>query len=182
MDLALISLLKTKPFAYITVSELCKTAGVNRSTFYLHYETVSDLLDEAARYLIGGFFSCFGVDTSDFLLNLSKCELDELNFICDKYLTPYLTYIKEHREVFATALSNGKSLGFEGVYKRMFENIFDPILERYHYPDSDRKYVMMYYLNGITAIITEWLQDNCEKPMSEISKIIQACIFGLNNH
>ena len=46
MDLALISLLKKKPFEYITVSEICETAGVNRSTFYLHYETVSDLLDE----------------------------------------------------------------------------------------------------------------------------------------
>ena len=48
MDLALISLLKKKPFEYITVSEICETAGVNRSTFYLHYETVGDLLDETA--------------------------------------------------------------------------------------------------------------------------------------
>jgi len=181
MDLALISLLKTKPFEYITVSELCETAGVNRSTFYLHYETVGDLLDETAQYLIKDFLSCFGEDTNNFALNLSKYELDELNFICDKYLTPYLTYIKENKEVFSTALSNGKSLGFESVYKRMFESIFDPILERYHYPNGNRKYVMMYYLNGITAIITEWLKDNCEKPMSEISEIIQVCIFGLNN-
>ena len=37
MDLSLISLLKKKPFEYITVSEICKAAGVNRSTFYLHY-------------------------------------------------------------------------------------------------------------------------------------------------
>jgi hypothetical protein len=41
MDLALISLLKKKPFEYITVTEICKAAGVNRSTFYLHYETVA---------------------------------------------------------------------------------------------------------------------------------------------
>ena len=46
MDLALISLLKKKPFDYITVIEICKEAGVNRSTFYLHYETVGDLLQE----------------------------------------------------------------------------------------------------------------------------------------
>ena len=42
MDLALISLLKKKPFEYITVSEICETAGVNRSTFYLHYENIVD--------------------------------------------------------------------------------------------------------------------------------------------
>ena len=44
--------LKKKPFEYITVSEICKTAGVNRSTFYLHYENLGDLLDETTRYLI----------------------------------------------------------------------------------------------------------------------------------
>ena len=61
----------------------------------------------------------------------------------------------------------------------MFENIFDPILSKFNYPCEDRKYVMMYYLNGITAIITEWLKDNCQKTISDISKIIQVCIFGL---
>ena len=42
MDTALMSLLKKKPFEYITVRELCETAGVNRSTFYLHYENMGD--------------------------------------------------------------------------------------------------------------------------------------------
>lgn len=40
MDTALITLLKKKPLEYITVRELCETAGVHRSTFYLHYETM----------------------------------------------------------------------------------------------------------------------------------------------
>jgi len=33
MDLALIALLKKKPFEYLTVSGICETAGDNRSTF-----------------------------------------------------------------------------------------------------------------------------------------------------
>ena len=44
MDEAFLRLLEKKDFAYITVKELCETAGVNRSTFYLHYETIADLL------------------------------------------------------------------------------------------------------------------------------------------
>ena len=36
MDLALISLLKKKPFDYITISEICETAGVDRPPA-LHY-------------------------------------------------------------------------------------------------------------------------------------------------
>ena len=137
MDLALISLLKKKSFDYITVSEICETAGVNRSTFYLHYETVGDLLDETARYLLNDFLSYFSTDTKSIALNLKNCELNDLIFICDKYLTPYFSYIKDNKEVFGTALANNQTLGFEDVYKRMFDNIFNPILDRFHYPQSD---------------------------------------------
>ena len=181
MDLALISLLKKKPFEYITVSEICETAGINRSTFYLHYETIGDLLCETARYLIDDFLSYFSNDVKSISFNLIDCELDELVFIRDKYLTPYLTYIKEHEEVFGTALSHNKTFGFEDVYKRMYDNIFNPILDRFHYPQSDRQYVMMYYLNGINAIILEWLKHGCDKSIKEVSDIISACIFGNEN-
>lgn len=40
MDEALLNLLETKDFEYITVSQLCKKAGVNRTTFYLHYLSI----------------------------------------------------------------------------------------------------------------------------------------------
>ncbi len=179
MDLALISLLKKKPFEYITISEICRAAGVNRSTFYLHYENVGDLLNETARYLLNDFLSYFSTDTQSISLNIMDCKPDELIFICDKYLTPYLTYIKDHREVFDTALSHNKTFGFEDVYKRMFENIFNPILDRFHYPTNDRQYVMMYYLNGINAIVTEWLRKGCDRSIKEISEIVSVCIYGL---
>ena len=104
MDLALISLLKNKTFEYITIRELCETAGVNRSTFYLHYSNIGDLLDETTRYLLDNFLSYFSNETKTIAFNISSCESDELIFVCDKYLAPYLTYIKENREVFSTAL------------------------------------------------------------------------------
>ena len=42
MDEALIAILQKKSLEYITVKEICEKAGVNRSTFYLHYETILD--------------------------------------------------------------------------------------------------------------------------------------------
>ena len=182
MDLALISLLEKKPFEYITVSEICETAGVNRSTFYLHYETIGDLLCETARHLIDEFLSYFSNDVKSISFNIADCELDELNFISDKYLTPYLTYIKDHKKVFGTILLHVHTFRLEDVYKRMFESIFNPILDRFHYPHEDRKYVMMYYLNGINAIVLEWIKDDCAKTIEEMTQIITICIFGLNLH
>ena len=181
MDLALISLLKKKPFDYITVSEICQEAGVNRSTFYLHYETIGDLLAETTRYLLDDFLAYFSTDTKAIALNLMACELSDLIFICDKYLSPYLSYVKDHKEIFGTALLYNQTLGFDDAYQRMFDNIFNPILERFHYPSSNRQYVMMYYLNGINAIILEWLRNGCDKSIQEISEIISICIYGKDN-
>ncbi len=180
MDLALISLLKKKQFEYITISELCNEAGVNRSTFYLHYENIGDLLNESARYLIDDFISYF-TDEKEFSFNFSDCERKQLNFISDKYLIPYLTYIKDNKEVFATLISNVKSLGFDKTYERMFENIFNPILKRFNYPEEDRRYIMMYYLNGITAINNEWLKNKCDRPVEKVANIVKSCILGLDN-
>ena len=181
MDLALVSLLKKKPFDYITVSEICEEAGVNRSTFYLHYETIGDLLAETTRYLLDDFLAYFSTDTKAVALNLMDCELSDLIFICDKYLSPYLSYVKDHKEIFGTALLYNQTLGFEDVYKRMFDNIFNPILERFQYTPSNRQYVMMYYLNGVNAIILEWLRNGCDKSIQEIAEIISICIYGKDN-
>ena len=126
--------------------------------------------------------SYFSNDTQSIALNLKDCELNELVFICDKYLTPYFTYIKDHKEVFKVALAQNKILGFEDVYKRMFENIFNPILDRFHYPLNDRQYVMMYYLNGINAIVSEWLKNGCNKSIKELSEIISICIYGFKDN
>lgn len=55
MGQTLLELLKKKDFAYISVKELCQKAGVNRSTFYLHYESMNDLLDESMEETYSDF-------------------------------------------------------------------------------------------------------------------------------
>ena len=179
MDKALISLLEKKSFEYITVSEICKRAEVNRSTFYLHYENTVDLLNETARFLLDDFAAYFNVDVENITNKFKENSLDELNFISDEYLHPYLSYIKENRIVFSTVLLHSVSFGFNEIFQRLYDNIFNPILERYNYPATDRKYAMMFYLSGITAIVTEWLKEGCEKTIMEVSQIIYGCIFGL---
>ena len=57
MNEALITLLEKKDLEYITVKEICQTAGVNRSTFYLHYESVSDLVNETVETINARFLS-----------------------------------------------------------------------------------------------------------------------------
>lgn len=181
MDKALISLLEEKSFEYITISEICKKANVNRSTFYLHYENMVDLLNETARFLLDGFMAYFDDERKSISKKLMESTLDELNFISEQYLHPYLSYIKENRRVFSTVLLHADSFGFNEIFQRLYENVFNPILERFNYPITDRKYAMMFYLNGITAVVTEWLKDGCKKSIQEVSQIIYGCVFGREN-
>ena len=181
IDKALISLLEQKTFEYITISEICKAAGVNRSTFYLHYENTVDLLNETFRYLLDDFLACFKVDRVSIVNGFKVSPLDELIFVSNDYLYPYLSYIRDNKRVFSTVLHHSDSFGFNDVFQRLFEHVFNPILERYNYPADDRKYVMMFYLNGITAIVDEWLNKNCEKSVEDVARIIHECIFGRQN-
>ena len=180
MSDALLDLLKTKPFEYITISEICKKAGVNRSTFYLHYENTADLLAETWQRLLDDFLSYFMVDTVALTAHFADCEGKELNFITEEYLHPYLSYIRDNRHVFATILKHANSFHFDAVFQRLFQHVFDPILHRFGYPAEERKYVMMFYLSGINALVLEWLKDGCRKSIEEVSHIIRECIFGRN--
>ena len=177
-DKALLSLLEKKPFEYITIRELCEEAGVNRSTFYLHYENTADLLKETTAYMLDNFSSYFPMDAESITAKYASCDLQELNFIHEKYLHPYLLFIKENQQLFSAVLSQPTTFDSNAILQRLFDHIFTPILDRFHYPRNEQNYVMMFYLNGITAIITEWLKDGCQKSIAEISSIIHICIFG----
>ncbi len=67
MNQALIELLNKKDFEFITIKEICEKAGVNRSTFYLHYETIGDLLDECLENTNKKFVAYFNKDYKSFI-------------------------------------------------------------------------------------------------------------------
>ena len=175
---ALLSLLEKKSFEYITISEICDTAEVNRSTFYLHYENINDLLNETTTYVLDNFSSYFSIDAESVVAQFANCELQDLKFINEKYLHPYLSFIKDNQRVFWTILSQPTAFDSKTIFQRLFDNIFKPILDRFHYPRDEQNYVMMFYLNGITAIITEWLKDGCQKSIEDVCSIIHVCIYG----
>lgn len=180
MDKALISLLEKKDFEYITIKEICEAAGVNRSTFYLHYENTADLLKETTKYILDSFLTYFTVDKQSIAIQHQNCELNDLVFITPEYLTPYLTFIKENQFVFKTSIKHLGSMNFDKVYNKMFEFIFNPVLERFSFPEEDREYVLKFYLTGITAIVMEWLKKDCKDSIEDISRIIIQCVIGQN--
>ena len=176
MDEAFLELLEKKDFAYITVKEICEKAGVNRSTFYLHYETVNDLLTESARYIIDKLIANMPQDTADFFEKLQTRPLGELHLITPEYLRPYLNFIKEHRRIFRTAVAHSSVLGMEDAYLALNRHVFKPILDRFYIPPSKQQYIMLFYINGLMGIINEWLKEDCKDSVEHIISVMQICI------
>ena len=178
MDKALLKLLEKKDFEYISIKEICKEAGVNRSTFYLHYENTNDLLKEASDYIIDNFLSYFSANRSKVIIDYQNSKLEDLLFITPEYLNPYLTYVKENQMIFKTCLKHLNSLNFNSMYNDMFQAIFNPLLGRFNFPENERGYILKFYLTGITAVVTEWINKECQDSIEDISKIIINCVVG----
>lgn len=178
MDTAFLHILEKKNFEYITVKEICEKAGVNRSTFYLHYENIGDLLSESVEYIINQFRAYMQTSTEDFITKLSDCPLDELYLVTPKYLTPYLNYIKDNKRLFKTVLQNSSALRLENSYAGLTKYVLTPILERYGIAEHNRKYIMTFYIHGLMAIINEWLKDECITPVEQIIEVMQTCVVN----
>ena len=49
---ALFSILASKPINKITIKEISETAGINRKTFYTHYDSIEDIITEMENELV----------------------------------------------------------------------------------------------------------------------------------
>lgn len=176
MDRALFELLEKKDLTYITVKEICVRAGVNRSTFYLHYETMGDLLAESVQRLNEHFFESMNQQALPALQRPMEHSRAELNFMTPEYLTPFLSYIREHRRLFRTVLDNADVLQLNRTYEKMFRQVFIPVLQRYQVQEEDWHYMMTFYVRGLMAIVSEWLRDDCRESIEKIVGIMRRCV------
>ena len=172
MDEAFMEILEQKDFEYISIREICERAGVNRSTFYLHYETVNDLLEESINCMNEKFLEYFNQSGDAFVGRIPTADLDELYLVTPVYLKPYLEYIKEHQRIFLTAMKRSTALRLGDTFDRMYTHVLNPIMERFSIPEKEKKYLLSFYMNGILAVIKTWISGNCEDDIDYIVKII----------
>lgn len=159
-----------------TDKEICQQAGVNRSTFYLHYETIGDLLAESVQYMTERFLDHLRQRTEPFAASGTPLPAGRAYFITPEYLEPYLSYIAQNKRLFRTAMEQSAVLRLDRVYQRMFRHVFSPILEQFQVPEENRAYLMAFYIHGLMAIVNQWLQNDCADSIQKISAIMRQCV------
>ncbi|MGN0247097.1 MAG: TetR/AcrR family transcriptional regulator [Lachnospiraceae bacterium] len=176
MDEALIGLLAEKDIEFISVKEICEKAGVNRSTFYLHYETIGDLLEETTEYVISRFLESFDKTEELFDGRIDGVSLNKLDFVNERYLKPYLQFIYENRSIVKAAIHNPVSMKSNHMYFGMKKHVLEPVMKRFGIPADEQNYWMAFYLKGIWAVIQEWIDRDCKDPVEKIVGIIEDCV------
>lgn len=143
----------TKNVDSITVSDICKKAGINRTTFYSHYIDLDDLIQSIYEWMMGEF------------LNVFKDETTSLKHSFD--FEKLFINIKENQLFYKLYFK----LGFD------FKNIFAShsaadISNKYFKNNKYLDYHIDFFAAGITAIIQKWLARDCKESPKVMAQII----------
>lgn len=148
-----LELIQTKEINEISVTDICKKANVNRTTFYSNYIDIYDLADKIREMLENNLFELYSEErekryNSNDFLKLFKHIKDNQIF--------YKTYFK---------------LGFE---KSFIVKEYDYSQAELYYDSDKIDYHMEFFRAGITAIIKKWLYSGCKESPEEIVDIIKS--------
>ncbi|MBS7123440.1 MAG: TetR/AcrR family transcriptional regulator, partial [Coprobacillus sp.] len=169
MDQALLLLLDNKPFEYITVKEICKKAGVNRSTFYLHYETIESLIKEFIENIADNYIK----ETDKLPLGRSHEEANRLFF---EYFSKQEEYVQ-------------KILCYP-PYNELCNTIFDKayyhaLNENHHYlkfSKEKQNIILTFYRSTTLDIYRQWIKDQKRMPLDEVIELSNQLIcYGVND-
>lgn len=176
MDEALLLLLEDKEYEFITVKEICTKAGVNRSTFYLHYENIDELLVEAIGMINSRFQKAFNNEK----IEPHSSQKENLFFIDDDHLIPYLNFIKENRKVYKLIHNNPYIFQKQQTFQKLYDELFSIILDKYGVPEEDKEYVFSFFSFGLVAIIQKWIENDCKDEIEKMAKLMKNLISHNN--
>lgn len=126
------------------------------------------------------FLSYFPQQEEEALGNMGGREREELVLVTREYLLPYLRFIRDNKKVYRAAFRNPSSMQAHARYGELKQRILGPILERFEIPAAHRPYYIAYYVEGIIAIVKEWLQQDHADEVEMIADIIESCVRPRN--
>lgn len=158
-----------KPLSRISIKEITDRAGYNRGTFYLYYRDVHDILECIEQEIL---------DTLTMLIQERLIKDGRLNIQANMGLILELTQEYQRGRVIA------KLLGDDGdpYFKTRFKELIWPLVETYLSPagsfsPSEERMVKSFYLSGLLAVITSWLEDDSGMTIDQLIEFIMEKIL-----
>lgn len=145
-------LILEKNYSQISITELTERADINRKTFYLHYSSLDDLVQEMEE------------EVAEDLLNYLKTAAAHLDV--GECIAEFYQYMNNGSPVL-------QKLMCDRSYSFFYNNVTDLVLkstffkrfyDRTRYPDLVRAYCV-----GITSVYRSWYENGRTIPLPELS-------------
>lgn len=151
IERAFINLLQDRELKDISVTDLIKLTGLNRSTFYVNYTDILDLADKTRERLEAQFSNLF-----------------------EDY-----DYMREHTgalKMFAHIQEN--RIFYSAYFKLCFDDkhlisIHDTERAQKECVDANLKYHIEFFRNGLNAIIKLWIAGGCLESPEEMAEVLR---------
>ena len=170
---ALDKLVKEQGMDKLTVSALAREANIDRKTFYLHYDSIDDLIDSAASDMVEDIISTINPD----LLSANPQEQVRLT------LAHVNKKISDDVELYAY-MANNLSMDFvRGHIERALVHYARTIgverLPRELLADGDPGYYRpRFYLAGAVSVYSEWLCSNRTRPIEDVAEVVADALIN----
>lgn len=178
---ALMMLMQHKPISEITIKELTDAADVNRSTFYIHYQDIYDMLAQVKREICE---TCIGI------LSAHESEIRQNDFRA--LIEDILVYMGSDESVYLIFQQERISNGLPGVSGeiseclkvscmdavRPLENLSDQAIRTLNVRGIAAENLAFmhidYIFDGIFGMIDRWFITGKKEPISFMASLLTA--------
>lgn len=168
LEAALFLLIQQSTVNDITVTRLCKQAGIHRTTFYDYFHSVSDLLE----YLTDQHIQAFEKGVQKYLLRSPNIH---------DYYHWLLTYIKEHQSVFYCLYAFDSRTDFlkkSDFFSLRQDN--NQLMDEYiPISPADPLFLRTFSQYGAHSVIKRWLMGGCQEPVDEVVELLSSYLCRL---
>lgn len=153
---ALFSLLRFRKYNDISIKEICYESGINRSSFYAHYQDINDLM----------------IKTEQRLSNSIK-EIFKPNKIWnEEVFVKLFEFLYQNRDFYKAYLSTNEQTFMEKTDFLNFVNIIESSNKITTFSKNEIFYHMAFFAGGLKAISKSWILTNCKETPQQMAKIL----------
>ena len=155
----LAALMKEKSVNQITVKELVEEVDINRSTFYLHFKDIQDLLREIEENM-----------EAQIKRAIEEHPIVSGNENAFYFIEDMFRVLDEEREISKALIGPNGDMGFIHRIERIIkENSRGTLEKMFPGKKEDLKYFYAFCLSGCLGLVKVWLNEGEEKSPEERS-------------
>lgn len=158
----LVELLQTSPIDDITAVKLCKHSGVNRATFYYHYDSVQDVLAEIEAQL-----------EAEFAQWMSQSFVDSNGLPEKSFYATFFEFVARNASVCRMLLSSQRPSEFVTRALEAGRTKVVSVMSKL-FPQCPAAKIDYYYIfvsNGFLGLLGYWLNSGMRENINDIAEV-----------